>query len=147
MILFPKKPNLSLLFIRMKRGKTPLGVKVWGYFGKNGQFTLFVSRLCFSIFPYSLINAKYMHSTTIAAACEPLRVEVECNGVDSGILWAPSQGLDAFSGGHIEYPYDGPFFRCGGQLVSIWAKLQGVDSWLMSVDSLLLCLQWYFNCP
>ena len=109
-VLFGEEAHFCPFLACMIRGKTPLWIKIRGELGENSQLAL----LIFGLTLLMLLQPKNVHRPTVTTACQPLRIQVERNRVNSRILWPSSQFLYAFPITHIKHTDDRALFRRSG---------------------------------
>lgn len=124
--------------------KAPFWIKERGYFGEEAETYFFVYAF-FTIFLPYFFEAEDVNGAAIAAAGQPLWVNVESDGVDGGVVRAPSKFLDALCCIDVKNSNDCSLFWGSCQFVSIGAQFKGKDCGFVGVYFfLLLLVDWDF---
>ena len=109
LICFPQKAHLCFFLVCMEAAKTPFRFEVRDYLGEDAKFPFFIIGVILFSRLVGAFQTEDMNGATVAAAGQPLGVDIKGKRVDSCILTSSSEFLDALGCNDVEYSDDGAF--------------------------------------
>ena len=144
---FAQEAHLCFFLVGMEAAETPLWFEVWDYFREDTEFPFFVIGVILLSGLIGPFQAEYVNGAAVAAAGQPLGVDVEGKRVYCGILASSSEFLDALGGDNVEYSDNCAFLWGCCQFPAIRTELQSIYRWFMGLKaSFLFLLNADLNC-